>query len=280
MPLNVMIQVMQFTFLKIFLLWLVLISSVLMFMFRGSEGGFSTLIIGTLAFALPFSIIITFVQKWIFEARLKASGTNELNDESSAKFAKFVGSVIILLIVSSFVSPLFILFGLYYVIGKVVEFSTNKDRLTNVPWYVGGALYSVLFYFVLPYFLLAILYVPLQMPDQPFVQNLRSFFDIFVVDTYLTFFVPVVFYEWYRVRRGTGLVFKASILWFIFVPTIARLILSFYSIFGAGSADSVGIGWYILSLPLSVLLGILVPSIWIFWRERKSFIVFFDQTAK
>lgn len=255
-------------------LWVVLVSSVLLFLFRGAEGGFSTVVFATLVFAIPFSAVATLIEKWILEAKFKKSGSSDLSDGRLSNFAKFVSGIFFLLIAVSFISPLFILFGLYYVSEKVIKFSSNKNLITSVPWYICGALYSILFYFAFPLLLNAVLYVPFQMPDQPFIWDLQDLFGVFVLDNYISFFVPVIFYEWYRVRKGPGVVSKLSILWFILVPTVARLLFYVFNL----SANPQYLSWIIWELGFLILLGILIPSVWIFWRERTGFTIFSRKT--
>lgn len=286
---------MRLEFFKIFLLWFVFISLVLIIAFLGigSEGGLSTILFATSILALPLSIAATFIHKWVLEARVKSINRslqenifagnntislNELSSKTSKKFVNFIGICTFFILGTFIFFPLPFIFFFYYLTKKFVDLFGRKLSFLQNFWYISAFVNSILLYFIL-YFGYQFLYGiagTFYGTNPMLLQKVSGLNDLLIINIYIAFFVPVLFYEWYRTQMEDSLSQnfetlkininpRISVLWFILVPNVVGLMIVGISSVGQTGSNS---GWAILGLIISIPLGLLFPSIWIFWRDR------------
>lgn len=241
------------------------ISFVTVLLFLGSEGGLPTLIFATLIFAIPSAFVATYIQKWITEASVQVIE----NDSSIVPYSAKVSVVIMMLVLVSYVSPYPILFGLYYVLMKVIQWTKKVANPSRMPWF--AALYTVLTFGILHYasYWLYAVFSVLRIPNQMFALVLERVAQLFTLEQYLVFFIPIIFYEFSKARMSdsSAVMSAKAILSFILLPTVARAVL--VVAFAVARGDFFGLERISPHFTESLLLGIAIPAVWILVRERK-----------
>ncbi|MFA6257272.1 MAG: hypothetical protein WCT29_02130 [Candidatus Paceibacterota bacterium] len=99
----------------------------------------------------------------------------------------------------------------------------------------------------------------------PFLFSAVSGFGLLLgIDAFTAFFCSVIFFESYK--HVTPKTFSSK--WFVFIPNLIYLILTFIFIRMEGSGEAAG--WGIIGLIFTLPLAILFPMVWIFFSEKSE----------
>ena len=286
---------MKFKFLKYFLGWLALVffSITSVFFLPGlAVSSLTDLLLGALFLSVMASLIITYIFKWIIEGRLKHLGTTgtetiaqeggnpmTIDELSSQSFKTSAKTIAIFIAVLAFAfnkpavlyAPTLILgtFFIYWTIKATTSRLLKNPAISLVNWLMGAVMHGVLLYVAL-YFIIKFIYPVLYSVWYEFrifdgIFQLGYFIDPY---TFIPLMFPVLLYEWYTSLRntaGVGTMPKVPIFRFVLIPVAIGL-----TVFGLLSigANSEVLAWTIYGLMFTVPLMIIIPSIWIFWREK------------
>lgn len=165
---------------------------------------------------------------------------------------------------SLLLSTLFLL--VFYIGIKIsVQFLGKYPFFVHLPWFIGAIAEGILIFFASHYvyqLLYSISYSVFSSSSQIF-SGVSGLVFFITPDAFIGFFMPVLFYEWYRLSKTP----KHPFL-FVLLPVLAYA--GIFAVLLAVSRDSEGAGWALLSFIVLLPLALTASSLWVFIQEKRK----------
>ena len=247
----------KFPYFKIFVLWLVAITLLLVKIFSLESLDKDSFLIFVSVLALPSAFVITIIQKWFFEVKMKKVLQAQGFESEVQKSQDKTPFGLLLFSSSLFLPAIVLVIPFYYIIFKTISLLVKKFTSLSTHWCVSASATTVFFsgvFFAYSVFRNLIRYL----------SNSHDFFP-FSPEIIVMYLAPVIFYEWYGMRKNSTVQSGISVLSFILIPSA---VLAGYYLFECVRSGT--LNWYLLQLIQSLPTGILFASVWILIREKQK----------